>query len=198
MQNKQNKQAAASAMNEAQTLPSETLMKEAVSLVKSNEKQQMANALFGGRVVEAGFSFRFVVAEAMKRAGIEKRSLLESIVSNSSALIAPARLVARGEMTEKEFALISPTLAKVAFKAAGGAKDGAGFDTGEWRKQYAIAKEEAEKPKEKIANPPTKPAPALSPLETIQAAARHQLKTLADWEALAAFCREQAQALASK
>jgi hypothetical protein len=152
-----------------ESLPTESLMKEAVALVKSNEKQQTANALFGGRVMESGFSFRFVVVEAMKRAGIEKRSLLESIVANSSPLIAPARLVARGEMTEKEFSLISPQLAKVAFKEAGGAKNGAGFDPDAWRREYAIAKKETEKSKEKTANTPAKSAPPLSAREFVEA-----------------------------
>ena len=119
--------------------------------------------------MESGFSFRFVVVEAMKRAGIEKRSLLESIVSNSSPLIAPARLVARGEMTEKEFALISPKLASVAFKAAGGAKNGAGFEPDAWREEYALAEKETEKAKEKAANPPAKSAPPLSAREFVEA-----------------------------
>jgi hypothetical protein len=200
MANAQQQNKAASAMqgasNETAALPSEALMKEAVSLVKANGEQGRKNALFGGKVMESGFSFRFVVSEAMKRMSIDNRSLLESIVKNASPLVAPARLVARGDMTEKEFALLSPKLAAVAFKSAGGAK-GEGFEPVAWQAAYAEAKAEAEKPKEKK-TPDTPPdrSKALTPIEHVTAIADAYLKDdLAAWEELAYLARARATAI---
>ena len=180
-------------------LPSDALMNEAVSLVKANGNQQRKNAMFGGKVMEHGFSFRFVVSEAMKRMSIDNRSLLESIVKNASPLVAPARLVSRGDMTEKEFALLSPKLAAVAFKSAGGAK-GEGFEPVAWQAAYAEAKADAEKPKEKK-TPDTPPdrSKALTPIEHVTAIADAYLKEdLAAWEELASIARSRATAIANK
>jgi cell division ATPase FtsA len=110
------------------------LLKEAVGIVRAAIKQQHATALFGGRVVEAGFAFRQVMTEACKVAGLE-RSRIEGLVSNANPFIAPARLVARGEMTEKQFALLKHKEASAAFKAAGGVKDG-GLEPTAWQAAF--------------------------------------------------------------
>jgi hypothetical protein len=140
------------------------LLKEAVGIVRAAIKQQHATALFGGRVVEAGFAFRQVMTEACKVAGLE-RSRIEGLVSNANPFIAPARLVARGEMTEKQFALLKHKEAAAAFKSAGGAKDG-GFEPVEW--QAAFAKNAAAAATDQISKsePDKKPAP-LTALESV-------------------------------
>jgi hypothetical protein len=111
------------------------ILNEAVGIVRSAIKQQHATALFGGRVVEAGFAFRQVMSEACKVAGLE-RSRIEGLVSNANPFIAPARLVARGEMTEKQFAILKHKEASAAFKSAGGVKDG-GFEPTAWQAAFA-------------------------------------------------------------
>ena len=111
------------------------LLNEAVSIAKAAIKQQHATALFGGRVMEQGFAFRQVMTEACKAAGIE-RSRLEGLVSNANRFIAPARLVARGEMTEKQFFALKHKDCAAAFKAAGGVKDG-GFEPEAWQAAFA-------------------------------------------------------------
>jgi hypothetical protein len=142
------------------------LLKEAVGIVRAAIKQQHATALFGGRVMEAGFAFRQVMTEACKVAGLE-RSRIEGLVSNANPFIAPARLVARGEMTEKKFALLKHKEAAAAFKAAGGAKDG-GFEPVEW--QAAFAKNAAAAATDQISkSAPDKKAPPLSAREFIAA-----------------------------
>ena len=133
------------------------LLKEAVGIVRAAIKQQLATALFGGRVVEAGFAFRQVMTEACKVAGLE-RSRIEGLVSNANPFIAPARLVARGDMTEKQFALLKHKEASAAFKAAGGVKDG-GFEPVAW--QAAFEKNAAAAATEQISKsaPDKKAAP---------------------------------------
>jgi hypothetical protein len=110
------------------------LLNEAVGIVRAAIKQQHATALFGGRVMESGFAFRQVMTEACKVAGLE-RSRIEGLVSNANPFIAPARLVARGDMTEKQFALLKHKECAAAFKSAGGAKDG-GFEPVEWQAAF--------------------------------------------------------------
>jgi hypothetical protein len=140
------------------------LLREAVGIVRAAIKQQHATALFGGRVVESGFAFRQVMTEACKVAGLE-RSRIEGLVSNANPFIAPARLVARGEMTEKQFALLKHKEASAAFKAAGGAKDG-GFEPVAW--QAAFAKNAAAAAADQISkSEPEKKAPPLSAREFI-------------------------------
>jgi hypothetical protein len=111
------------------------ILNEAVGIVRAAIKQQHATALFGGRVMESGFAFRQVMTEACKVAGLE-RSRIEGLVSNANPFIAPARLVARGEMTEKQFALLKHKEASAAFKAAGGVKDG-GLEPVAWQAAFA-------------------------------------------------------------
>lgn len=136
MQNAQNKTAAASAKSEATNaieIPTD-LLNEGVKLVKANAKQQIATALFGGRVIEAGFAFRQVMSEACKAAGIE-RSRMEGMISNANPFLAPARLVARGEMSERAFALLKHKECAAAFKRAGGVKDG-GLEPEAWQAAF--------------------------------------------------------------
>jgi hypothetical protein len=143
------------------------ILNEAVGIVRATIKQQHATALFGGRVVEAGFAFRQVMTEACKVAGLE-RSRIEGLVSNANPFIAPARLVARGEMTEKQFALLKHKEASAAFKAAGGVKDG-GFEPVAW--QAAFEENAAAAAAEKVKGKPaadSKPAP-LTALESVTA-----------------------------
>jgi hypothetical protein len=148
---------------EAVKIP-DALLNEAVVIVRSAIKQQHATALFGGRVVEAGFAFRQVMTEACKVAGLE-RSRIEGLISNSNPFIAPARLVARGEMSEKQFALLKHKEASAAFKSAGGVKDG-GFEPVAW--QAAFAKNAAAAATDQISKsePEKKPAP-LTALESV-------------------------------
>ena len=110
------------------------LLNEAVSIAKAAVKQQHATALFGGRVMEQGFAFRQVMSEACKAAGIE-RSRLEGLVSNANPFLAAARLVARGEMSEKQFFALKHKECTAAFKAAGGAKEG-GFEPEAWQSAF--------------------------------------------------------------
>lgn len=142
------------------------LLKEAVSIAKAAVKQQHATALFGGRVMEQGFAFRQVMAEACKAAGIE-RSRLEGLVSNANPFLAAARLVARGEMTEKAFFALKHKESAAAFKAAGGVKDG-GFEPDQWQAAFEenAAAAAAEKVKGKPAAADSKPAP-LTALESV-------------------------------
>jgi hypothetical protein len=107
------------------------ILNEGVKLVKANAKQQIATALFGGRVIEAGFAFRQVMSEACKAAGIE-RSRMEGMISNANPFLAPARLVARGEMSERAFALLKHRECAAAFKRAGGIKEG-GLEPEAWQ-----------------------------------------------------------------
>ena len=141
------------------------LLKEAVSIAKAAVKQQHATALFGGRVMEQGFAFRQVMSEACKAANIE-RSRLEGLVSNANPFLAAARLVARGEMTEKAFFALKHKESAAAFKAAGGVKDG-GFEPDQWQAAFEenAAAAAAEKVKGKPA-PDSKPAP-LTALESV-------------------------------
>jgi hypothetical protein len=140
------------------------ILNEAVGIVRAAIKQQHATALFGGRVVESGFAFRQVMTEACKVAGLE-RSRIEGLVSNANPFIAPARLVARGEMSEKQFALLKHKEASAAFKAAGGVKDG-GLEPVAW--QAAFAKNAAAAAADQISKsePEKKPAP-LTALESV-------------------------------
>jgi hypothetical protein len=142
------------------------LLKEAVAVVRAAIKQQHATALFGGRVMEAGFAFRQVMTEACKVAGLE-RSRIEGLVSNANPFIAPARLVARGDMTEKQFALLKHKEAAAAFKAAGGAKDG-GFEPVAW--QAAFEKNAAAAAADQISkSTPDKKTPPMSAREFVEA-----------------------------
>ncbi len=140
------------------------LLKEAVGIVRAAIKQQHATALFGGRVMESGFAFRQVMTEACKVAGLE-RSRIEGLVSNANPFIAPARLVARGEMTEKQFALLKHKEAAAAFKAAGGVKDG-GLEPVAW--QAAFEKNAAAAAADQISkSEPDKKAAPLTALESV-------------------------------
>jgi hypothetical protein len=148
---------------EAAKIPA-AILKEAVGIVRAAIKQQHATALFGGRVVEAGFAFRQVMTEACKVAGLE-RSRIEGLVSNANPFIAPARLVARGEMTEKQFALLKHKEASAAFKAAGGVKDG-GLEPTAW--QAAFEKNAAAAAADQISkSEPEKKAAPLTALESV-------------------------------
>jgi hypothetical protein len=140
------------------------ILNEAVGIVRAAIKQQHATALFGGRVMESGFAFRQVMTEACKVAGLE-RSRIEGLVSNANPFIAPARLVARGEMTEKAFSLLKHKEASAAFKSAGGVKDG-GFEPMAW--QAAFEKNAAAAATEQVSKnePEKKPAP-LTALESV-------------------------------
>lgn len=124
----------ASDKHDAQVEIPADLLNEGVKLVKANAKQQIATALFGGRVIEAGFAFRQVMSEACKAAGIE-RSRMEGMISNANPFLAPARLVARGEMSERAFSLLKHKECAAAFKAAGGVKDG-GLEPEAWQEAF--------------------------------------------------------------
>ena len=147
------------ASNEA-AIPAD-LLDEGVKLVKANAKQQIATALFGGRVIEAGFAFRQVMSEACKAAGIE-RSRMEGMISNANPFLAPARLVARGEMSERAFALLKHKECAAAFKAAGGVKDG-GLEPEAW--QAAFEANAAAAAAEKVTGKkPAADSPSVTPL----------------------------------
>jgi hypothetical protein len=151
------------------------LLKEAVGIVRAAIKQQHATALFGGRVVEAGFAFRQVMTEACKVAGLE-RSRIEGLVSNANPFIAPARLVARGEMSEKQFALLKHKEAAAAFKAAGGVKDG-GFEPVSW--QAAFEKNATAAAADQISKcEPEKKTPPMSAREFVEASIEHRASEL--------------------
>lgn len=155
--------------NKAIEIPSD-ILNEGVKLVKANAKQQIATALFGGRVIEAGFAFRQVMSEACKAAGIE-RSRMEGMISNANPFLAPARLVARGEMSERAFALLKHKECAAAFKAAGGVKDG-GLEPEAWQEAFeanaaAAAAEKVTGKKPAAETPPT--ASLLSAAEKIAA-----------------------------
>jgi hypothetical protein len=142
------------------------ILNEAVGIVRAAIKQQHATALFGGRVMESGFAFRQVMTEACKVAGLE-RSRIEGLVSNANPFIAPARLVARGEMTEKQFALLKHKEAAAAFKAAGGVKDG-GLEPTAW--QAAFAKNAAAAATDQISkSEPEKKAAPMTAREFVEA-----------------------------
>ena len=148
------------------------ILNEGVKLVKANAKQQIATALFGGRVIEAGLAFRQVMTEACKAAGIE-RSRMEGMISNANPFLAPARLVARGEMSEKAFALLKHKECAAAFKRAGGVKDG-GLEPEAWQAAFeenaAAAAAEKVTGKKPAADSATENGKPLTAAEVIAAA----------------------------
>jgi hypothetical protein len=123
----------------AETEIPQAIIAEASAICKRAGKLMHETALFGGRVMESGFAFRQVMSEGAKLANMA-RGQVESLIANASPFIAPARLVARGEKSEKDFRAIDYKSARLAFKQAGGAK-GEGFEPKAWEEAFANPKE---------------------------------------------------------
>ena len=152
----------------------QNIITEASAICKRAGKLMHETALFGGRVMESGFAFRQVMAEGAKLANMA-RGQVESLISNASPFIAPARLVARGQLSEKEFRAIDYKTARLAFKQAGGAKEG-GFDTDSWQDAFHNPQEA----KKEIITPPS--GSPLSPYMLVMGAFEMHKSKLTDAE----------------